>query len=184
MLLSFYLNASWYYPPDLSTPTLLGDNPVGIDGLVGRVFDWFTYFTILSNLIAAMVMTLLFIRPTRYSKLIRVLRLDSLLMIVITGIIYNLLLDRGVSHEGLDFFSYGLQHVTTPILTVLVWLIVGPRNWINFKVNALSLIIPIIWAAFALAFVGLITVLAIILALVLISVDAAISALTSRAKSS
>ncbi len=209
VLLSFTLNASGYYPPDTSTPTLFGDNPVGIDGLVGRLLDWITYFTILSNVIVAIVMTLLFLRPDRDSKLMRVLRLDTLLMIIITGVIYNLLLGPGVSHQGWDFFSNGLQHVITPILTVLVWLIVGPRRWINLKVIALSLIIPILWAVFALvrgaiigaypysfldvatkgltsvlAFIGVIMVVAIILALVLMGIDAVISAWTRRAKRS
>jgi hypothetical protein len=209
VLLSFTLNASGYYPPDTSTPTLFGDNPVGIDGLVGRLLDWITYFTLLSNVIVAIVMTLLFLRPGRDSKLMRVLRLDTLLMIIITGVIYNLLLGPGVSHQGWDFFSNGLQHVITPILTVLVWLIVGPRRWINLKVIALSLIIPILWAVFALvrgaiigaypysfldvatkgltsvlAFIGVIMVVAIILALVLMGIDAVISAWTRRAKRS
>ncbi|MSO28123.1 MAG: hypothetical protein EXQ60_08745 [Candidatus Nanopelagicales bacterium] len=209
VLLSFSLNASGYYPPDISTPTVLGNNPVGIDGLVGRLLDWITYFTILSNVIVAIVMTLLFLRPGRDSKLMRVLRLDSLIMIVVTGVIYNLLLGRGVTHEGLDFVSYGLQHVTTPILTVLVWLIVGPRGWINLKVIALALIIPLTWAGFALfrgavigaypysfvdvatkglasvlAFIAVIVVVAIILALVLMGIDAVISALTRRTKRS
>ncbi|CAB4823605.1 unannotated protein [freshwater metagenome] len=209
VLLSFTLYASGYYPPDTSNPTLLGNNPAGIDGLVGRLLDWITYFTILSNLIVAIVLTLLFLRPGRDSKIMRVLRLDTLLMIIITGVIYNLLLGPGVSHEGWDFFSNGLQHVITPILTVLVWLIVGPRRWINLKVIALSLIIPILWAAFALvrgavigaypysfldvatkgltsvlAFIGVIMVAAIILALVLMGIDAAISSLSRRAKRS
>lgn len=209
VLLSFILYASGYYPPDTSNPTLLGNNPVGIDGLVGRLLDWITYFTILSNIIVAIVMTLLFLRPSRDSKLMRVLRLDTLLMIIITGVIYNLLLGPGVSHEGWDFFSNGLQHVFTPILTVLVWLIVGPRRWINIKVIALSLIIPILWAVFALvrgavigaypysfldvatkglssvlAFIGVIMIIALILALVLMGIDAAISALSRRAKRS
>ena len=209
VLLSFSLHASGYYPPNTTDPTQLGNNPVGLDGLVGRVFDWFTYFTILRNLIVAIVLTLLFIRPGRDSRLMRVLRLDSLLMIIITGILYNLLLGQGVTHEGLDFFSNGLQHVTTPIVTVLVWLIVGPRGWISWKVIALSLIIPVAWAVFALirgavigaypypfldvatkglasvlVFIVVIAVVAVILALVLMAIDAAIAALTRRTKAS
>ena len=49
------------------------------------------------------------------------------------------------------------EHILTPIVTVLVWLIAGPRGWFSLRVIAASLIIPITWLVFALvrgAFIG------------------------------
>ena len=208
VLISFTLNLIGYYPPDTGTPTLLGENPAGMAGALGRVFDWCTYFTILSNLVVAVVMTLLFLRPKRDSPIFRVLRLDSLLMIIVTGVIYNLLLGAGKGHTAWDFPSNLLQHILTPIITVLVWLIVGPRGWIKFKVIILALILPLAWAVFALirgliigaypypfldlategwasvlSFLVAIVVFAIILALGLMAIDALIRRL-SRGSSS
>jgi len=157
VVLSFLLNFTGYYndTADPSKPTILGNVADGIDSPVERIFDWLTYFTILSNIVVAVVLTVLVLRPGLFARTDRVgatwraLRLDSLLMIAITGVVYNLLLAAGPK-TGWDFASNALEHAITPIVTVLVWLLAGPRGLINIRVIGLSMILPLAWAAIAL----------------------------------
>ena len=153
-LFSFTLTVLGTYPSENTNPTALG---FAAQGLLGRVFDYFTYFTLWSNILVAIVMLMLFARPDRDSFWFRVLRLDSVLMIVVTGIIYNVVLAATAKNQGLEVWTNFFLHVLTPLLTFVVWLIAGPRGWISWRIIAASLILPIIWLVFALvrgAFIG------------------------------
>ena len=202
VLLSFTLTVLGTYPSQNTNPTALG---FAGQGLLGRVFDWFTYFTLWSNIIVAIIMTMLFLRPTRDSFWFRVFRLDSVLMIVVTGIIYNAILAATAVNVGLNVWTNFFLHVLTPLVTFVVWLIAGPRQWISWRIIAASLILPIVWLVFALirgAFIGAypygfldvatygygavltnvagIVVFAIVLCLIFWGVDWLISRLTQR----
>ncbi len=150
---SFSLMAVGYYVDEIdpTKPTLLGNIPTGKDQVWERFFDWISYFTILSNITVAFVMIMLVRRPelfTRTDKIGRrwqALRLDSLLMITITGIVYQLLL-AGDPKTGWDFVSDSLQHAINPIVTVAVFMIAGPRGLIRIKTIAAAMVLPIIWA--------------------------------------
>lgn len=148
-ILSAILNAFDYYPANTTEPGLYGDNPLGMAGLLGREIDHFSYFTIWSNLLAAVIFTMLAINPDRTSSLFRVLRLDAIVMMIVTGIVYNVLLNTG-GHEGWDFWANGIQHTWGPILVFVVFVIAGPRGWITSSTIFASLILPILWLAYAL----------------------------------
>ena len=202
--LSFTLNVTGYYvdQADPTKPTILGNVPDGIDTVSERLFDWITYFTILSNIVVAVVLTMLVAKPSLFTRrdgvgtLWRTLRLDSVLMIIITGVVYNLLLATG-GKTGWDLLSNTMLHVAGPLLTVIVWLVAGPRGLITGRIIGLSLILPLVWAAFALtrgqvvgaypysfldvsangwasvlSFIAVIMVVAVILALILMAIDA------------
>jgi hypothetical protein len=153
-LFSFTLTVLGTYPSQNTNPTALG---FAGQGLLGRVFDYFTYFTLWSNILVAIVMLMLFARPDRDSFWFRVFRLDSVLMIVVTGIIYNVVLASTAKNQGLEVWTNFFLHVLTPIVTFVVWLIAGPRGWISWRIIGASLILPIAWLVFALirgAFIG------------------------------
>lgn len=147
LTIGFVLTILGTYPSLNTNPTMLG-NPE--QGVLGRVFDYFTYFTIWSNILVAVVSIMLFRRPERDSFVFRVLRLDSILMITVTGIIYNVVLAGSAKLQGLEVVSNLFDHMLTPLVSVLVWLFVGPRGWISWRVIAASLVLPIIWLVFAL----------------------------------
>jgi len=155
--LSLSLNVSGYYVDTLdpTKPTLLGNVADGIDTPIKRFFDWITYFTIWSNTTVAVVLTALAVRPNlflrhdRVGGIWRTLRLDSVLMITVTGVVFNLLLAEG-GKQGLDWLSNNMLHVINPILTVVVFLVAGPRGMLNVRVVFAALVLPLIWAAFAL----------------------------------
>ncbi len=149
VVLSTILAATDYYPINTTEPGLYGNNPLGMAGFLGREIDHFSYFTVWSNILAAVIMTMLAINPDRSSSLFRVLRLDALVMMIVTGIVYNVLLNTG-AHEGWDFWSNGIAHMWGPILTVLVFVIAGPRGWISTSAIFAALILPILWLGYAL----------------------------------
>jgi len=150
---SFSLMFVGYYVDtvDLSEPTLIGNNPNGVDQVWERFFDWVGYFTILSNITVSIVMLMLVFKPEVFTlqnfkgRVWRALRLDSVLMIVITGIVYNLLLAEG-GKVGWDAVSNSLQHIINPIITLLVFLLVGPRKILNLRTVADAMVLPILWA--------------------------------------
>lgn len=155
---SFTLMATGYYINEIdpTKPTLLGNIPTGKDQVWERFFDWISYFTILSNITVTVVMLALVFRPELFTrtdstgKRWQALRLDSLLMISITGIVYQALLAGG-EKAGWDFISNALQHIVNPIVTVLVFVIVGPRGLINLRTIAAAMVLPIVWAIAALS---------------------------------
>lgn len=203
VLLSFTMNITGAYlgDEDPSKPSILGNIPSGHDTPLERFLDWSTYFTIWSNITVAVVLTVLVARPELFARpdlvggVWRALRLDSVLMITITGIVYNLLLAEG-GKSGWDLVNNTLVHVLTPLLTVLVWLVAGPRGPLSLRVVAGAMVLPLVWAAYALirgavvgaypypfldvsakglgpvlAFVAVIVVVAVVLALVLVALD-------------
>ncbi|MGA1248647.1 MAG: Pr6Pr family membrane protein [Candidatus Nanopelagicales bacterium] len=151
---SFSLMFVGYYVDtvDLTEPTIIGNNPNGVDQVWERFFDWIGYFTILSNITVAIVMLMLVLKPEVFllqnlkGRIWRALRLDSVLMIVITGIVYNLLLAEG-DKVGWDAVSNSLQHIINPIVTLLVFLLVGPRKLLSLRTVADAMVLPIIWAS-------------------------------------
>ena len=136
-----------------STPArgLYGLHPDGFAGAVSRVADTLSYFTIWSNVVVAVSATLLLRREGRPSLLERVLRLDALLMITVTAIVYQVLLAPTADVVGWSRLTDPILHVVTPVLTVLVWLVVGPRGWLSARLVPLGLVVPLAWIGWMLA---------------------------------
>ena len=145
--LSFILTLLGTYPSLNTDSSLLGN---ASQGALGRVFDFFTYFTIWSNILVAVIMWMLVVNPRRNGKIFRVLRLVTILMISVTGIIYQGLLAASAKNVGLEVVTNFFEHQLTPIVVVVVWLLVGPRRQIKWADIPLALIVPIAWAIFAL----------------------------------
>ncbi len=115
----------------------------GLAGAPLRLIDLLSYFTIWSQIVVAIVMTLLWRNPARDGKWIRVFRIDALLMITVTGVVYNLLLGPNFPPVGLNKISSPIEHTITPILTVFVFFVAGPRGWFNKKTMLAALALPI-----------------------------------------
>jgi hypothetical protein len=131
-------------------PGLYGIHPDGLAGVVSRLADTASYFTIWSNVVVAVTMTLLVRQPLRSTALLRTLRLDSVLMITITAIVYAVLLAPNTEVVGWSRVTDPILHQVTPAVTVLVWLVYGPRGWITRRTVVAALAIPIVWVAWIL----------------------------------
>ena len=127
-----------------------GDYASGLAGAPERLVDLLSYFTIWSQIVVGVVMTLLYLNPNRDGKWLRVFRLDSILMITVTGVVYNLLLGPKYPPQGLNQISSPIEHTITPLITILVFLMFGPRGWFNKKTVGLAFVLPIIYVIYTL----------------------------------
>jgi hypothetical protein len=151
LAVAFLLSLFGTYPNTGTDPTLFGFNPPGTDGAIGRVGDFFSYFTIWSNIVVGIVMTMLWLGSKRTStKLFAVLRLDALIMITVTGLVYALVLAPSDHLEGWQYLSNSLEHYITPVLTIVVFIVFGPRKQLRYGFVLPALVLPMIWVALTL----------------------------------
>ncbi|MEV8374082.1 Pr6Pr family membrane protein [Kribbella sp. NPDC056861] len=116
-----------------------------------RVLNVFAYFTIQSNLLLGVTCLLLALGAGRQeSTLFRTLRLNGVLCIAVTGIIYHLVLAGSDDLQGLAWVGNLLVHTATPLLGVLGWLLYGPRRQTSGRIVAWSVVFPLLWIAFTL----------------------------------
>jgi hypothetical protein len=123
-----------------------GRFPTGIE----RAFNTFAFFTIQSNLIAGGTALLLAVRLDRPSTVFRTFRLIGLVAITVTGVVYHVALASLFDLDGLHQLGNQLVHTVVPLLTVLGWLIFGPRSGTSRRVAWLSLLFPVCWLIFTL----------------------------------
>jgi hypothetical protein len=151
LAVSFVLTSSGMYPSQSTDASQIGyANAAGMAGALGRTIDWFGYFTIWSNILDGVVLTLLAINPHRDSPRLRVLRIDTLMMISITGIVYAAIIAPYVTNRGWEHVSNALLHQITPIVTIIVFIVAGPRGWFEPKKIFAALIIPIVYVIYTL----------------------------------
>lgn len=119
--------------------------------LATRLVRLFSFFTIQSNILVFVSVLALAIAPTRDGGWWRVLRLDGLIGIVVTGLVYELAL-RGLQdlERGAKLADF-LLHVFAPWLTLLGWLLFGPRPRISWRTVGLAMIWPFLWLVYTFA---------------------------------
>jgi len=120
------------------------------DSAGARVANMLSFFTILSNLLVGGTCLALAVRRSPPAQLLRVLYLDAVLGIAVTGIVYNLVLAQLYDLSGAAWFANLLLHVVVPIMAVLGWLGFGPRGLIDTPTVLLATIYPILWLGFTL----------------------------------
>lgn len=148
--IQFVINLFDLVPVEDEFPTLLGGHAAGLAGAPGRLMDSFSYFTIWSNLMVLAVMFALYRNPERDSFKFRTLRLDSVLMITVTGVVYHVLIAPYYPPISWNRYSDVFLHSITPVITVLIWFIAGPRAWVNLKIVFAAMLIPIGWLGYTL----------------------------------
>lgn len=116
----------------------------------GRVGNLFTFFTILTNLLVAVTGTWLALAPGSSAFLLRVLRVDALLGILVTGAVYWTLLAHLNTYVGAEWLANQLFHTVSPVLVTLGWLLFGPRRLIDGRVVVWAVLYPVAWLAFTL----------------------------------
>lgn len=145
---SLIVNTFDLVPEGKIDPHLFGPHTPGMGGALTRLIDLSGYFTIWSNALVAFTITLFFLNPQRSDKRFKLLRNTSLLMILMTGILYHLLIAPTAHPQSWNIYTNAFQHYITPILTVLVWLLVGPRNWFDLKMTITVFAIPTAYLAY------------------------------------
>jgi hypothetical protein len=145
---------SWQFVQDLLG---LWDDPGEPKPPVGvRAWRFFSYFTTQSVLLVAITAFTLLRRPDRDARWWRVVRLDTLVGITITGLVHWFLLHPLDHFKGWLWVSDTLTHVVVPIVAVAAWLVFGPRRRVSPRVVLAGLIWPLAWLGYTLL-VGAIT---------------------------
>lgn len=150
VVMTVVISAFGAYERGFWEPHLYGIHPDGAAGVVSRLGDTLSYFTMWSNIVVALSATLLALAPQAVTPARRALRLSGLLMITITAIVYALILAPDDVVVGWSRITNPLQHLLVPGVTLLVWLIWGPRGWFTARTVAASLLIPLAWVAWML----------------------------------
>lgn len=116
-----------------------------------RLVRLFSYFTIESNLIVLAVAVTLALRLRCDGPLWRVVHLDALLGIVITGLVYDIVLARQVHLTGPALWAGIGFHYFSPWAMLLGWVALGPRPRIGWRTVAYAFIWPVLWIVYTFA---------------------------------
>ncbi|MFM9130707.1 MAG: Pr6Pr family membrane protein [Actinomycetes bacterium] len=130
------------------TPTFFGGHPEGMAGALPRIIDNLSYFTIWSNIVVGITTYALYKNPSNNKNWLKVLRIASLMMITVTAIVYMLILAPDANPQSWNIYTNYLLHYITPPLTILVWLLFGPRKWFSWKNIGKALVIPILYVVY------------------------------------
>ena len=110
-----------------------------------RLVRFFSYFTILANLLVLAVTVSLARDPDRNGRVWRVLRLDTVVCIAVTGVVHWFFLRPLLDLSGASYVADKMLHVVVPILAVSGWLWVGPRGRASRSELLPSLVLPVVW---------------------------------------
>lgn len=116
-------------------------------GLGERLVRFVSYFTVLSNLLVLITSFAAARRPDVDGRLWRVLRLDAVVGIAVTGLVHWFFLRPLLHLTGWSYATDKVLHVVVPALAVVGWLLVGPRPRVTLRVVLLSLVYPLGWLA-------------------------------------
>lgn len=129
--------------PDPNTGATVASVGVGT-----RMVQTLSFFTIQSNILVLVVAASLVVDPARDGRLWRVLRLDALLGITITGLVFDLILIRYVDPSGWQLVATIGFHYVAPWATLLGWLLFGPRPRIDRRTIAWAFVWPAAWIVY------------------------------------
>jgi hypothetical protein len=116
----------------------------------GKVFNFFCFFTVQSNIVVAITTGLLALRLDRTSTTFRTFRLVGVVAIAITGVVFHIALRDLRELTGWDAVADFILHTASPVVAVAGFLFVGPRNRVSSRIVRLAVIAPVAWLAFTL----------------------------------
>jgi hypothetical protein len=113
-------------------------------GIIGGIVSYFGYFTILTNFLVCISLTITVIAPSsspgRFFARSDVTA-GVATSIVFVGLAYHLLLRNVWNPQGLNLIANDLLHYVTPLLFLAYW-------WFYFPKGALRWIYPVIWGLY------------------------------------
>jgi hypothetical protein len=112
--------------------------------------NFFSYFTVQSNILLAVTFVALVVRPTLAQRLpFLTLRGIATLDVIVTGLVYTLLLapssaDVDVTLKWVDF----VLHTLAPIAGLVDWLVDAPHRRIPLRTVAIWLAYAVVWLGY------------------------------------
>ncbi len=127
-----------------------GSEPGADPALSTRLVRLVSYFTIQSNLLVLIGAVAVTLRPDTDGPVWRVLRLDGVLGITITGIVYSTVLAGINDPQGAAAFTnFGFHHFA-PWWALAGWLLFGPRPRIDRRTLSRAVLWPLLWIGYTL----------------------------------
>jgi hypothetical protein len=117
---------------------LTPDDPPNV---ADRLVHFLGYFTIQSNVLVCIAVLALAWRPNADGPLWRVVRLDGLVGITVTGVIHWFFLRPLLHLTGWSYATDKILHVVVPLMAVIGWVAFGPR----FRITARTILAATIW---------------------------------------
>ncbi|NOT51732.1 MAG: Pr6Pr family membrane protein [Chitinophagaceae bacterium] len=122
-------------------------------GTVNTIINFFSYFTILSNLMVAVSLTVSSVSPAsaagKFFSKITVCSAIAL-YIFIVGLVYNLVLRNLWKPEGWQLVADNLLHVIVPLFYVIFWILFTPKKSLGWMNILPWLIFPAVYLAYSL----------------------------------
>jgi hypothetical protein len=121
--------------------------------LIPFTINFFSYFTIISNILIALAMTLPWLAPK--SPLGAWFMQPSVRTalagyIIVVGLVYHLML-RGLFHpQGWRLVCQIILHYVTPTLFVLDWLLFVPKRELSWRLAYSGLVLPVLYVGWTL----------------------------------
>jgi hypothetical protein len=122
--------------------------------MVGALITYLSFFTILTNLLVALVFTAIAIGPaqTRLQFFLSPsVQAATAVYITIVGIVYQLLLRQIWNPQGAQWVADVLLHTIIPAGYVLFWLLFAPRAGLRWKDAVNWLVYPAVYLLYVLA---------------------------------
>jgi len=114
---------------------------------------YFSFFTILTNILVALALTLPWLEPqSRAGQFFDrpSVRTAILAYIIIVAVIYHYLLAKLWNPQGWQLLADTVEHVVTPALYVIDWVLFVPKGTVRWKSAVVWLGYPLVYAAYSL----------------------------------
>lgn len=124
----------------------------GAASIAELIVRYFSYFTILTNLLVAVLTTSLIKKEGRLTKFFsnQSTQTATAVYVFIVGLIYNLILRSAWHPQGLQKLADELLHVINPVLFIMFWALFSNRYPLKWRVISGWLIYPLLYVAFVL----------------------------------
>jgi hypothetical protein len=113
---------------------------------------YFSFFTILTNILVALALTLPWLAPeSRAGQFFDrpSVRTAILAYIIIVAVIYHYLLAKLWNPQGWELVADTIEHVVTPALYVIDWILFVPKGTVRWKSAVVWLGYPLVYAAYS-----------------------------------
>lgn len=121
----------------------------GVLSATETVIRFFSYFTILTNILVAICCTLIVLNIHSFFTRNNVLSAVAV-YIIIVGLIYNAILRKLWTPTGLQLIVDNLLHLVVPILFLLYWILVVNKTTLKWKNIFPWLLYPLVYLIFIL----------------------------------
>jgi hypothetical protein len=121
---------------------------------LGTVITFFSFFTILTNILTASVFTAVAFQPKHgWGKWLSrpSVQAATAVYIAIVGMVYQLLLRQLWNPQGAQWVADVLLHSMVPVGYVVYWLLFAPRAGLSWKDSVTWLIYPGVYLVYVLA---------------------------------